>query len=547
MTNVLTLAPGTVVGGHYIIGALINTGGFGAVYRGTDTSEGNRPCAIKETYDVTPAARRQALTEAAVLFTIKSDNLPQVYDAFEEHGRFYLVMQLIEGQNLLELMRQRNSPCSEQQVLKWLLPVIQVLQELHSRNPAVIHRDIKPGNIILTPDEKAVLVDFGITKLYDPNRDTQTLVRAVTEGFSPIEQYTGRTSPQSDIYSMAATMYFLLTQKVPPLAVARASRDDLIPPHLLNPMVSPHVEQAILKAMAVNADQRFESMHEFARALQQPSFAIYTDSTIANTGLPAASASTIAAPPRSTIPQYTSSPAYPPAYTGQRFTAPQPVYPIPGNGKNARRTPVPPGGVPRAASYPYHPAYSQAPAQPRQTRPVQPAVVYRSLPSPFNQGCLWGLIQGVLSALIIVALKKESYFYIAIVEGLFFYLVAGYISAHHGGSSFRGAWAGFWAGISSTVTFWLALFVALFVLLVQRIQLDANAARLQHQNLNLNIEFARAWRLVAPAFPIHPATTQQAANSGLVVYLIGGLLCAMLVGWIGGILGKARFKQRTRS
>ena len=207
----LPLSPGTVIDGHYIVGDLISSGGFGAVYRGIDTSEGNRPCAIKETYDVTPAARRQALMEASVLFTVRSEHLPQIYDALEENGRFYLVMQLIEGQTLLSLLRSRigseppgerqphqysSGPCSEQEVLNWLLPIMQVLQELHSRNPAVIHRDIKPGNIILTPRGTAVLVDFGLTRLYDPMSGTQTMVRAVTEGFSPLEQYVGKTSPQ---------------------------------------------------------------------------------------------------------------------------------------------------------------------------------------------------------------------------------------------------------------------------------------------------------------------------------------------------------------
>src|ERR1700730_11850988 len=103
----VALTPGTVIGAHYIIGNLINSGGFGAVYRGIDTSEGNRPCAIKETYDVTPAARRQALMEASVLFTVRSHHLPEVYDALEANGRFYLVMQLVEGQNLLQLLRSR--------------------------------------------------------------------------------------------------------------------------------------------------------------------------------------------------------------------------------------------------------------------------------------------------------------------------------------------------------------------------------------------------------------------------------------------------------
>src|SRR5260370_26647079 len=126
--------------------------GLGGVGGGMGRGGGKRVCAIKETYDGAAAARRQALMEAAILFTIRSRHLPQVYDAFEANGRFYLVMQFIEGQTLLQLVKQRGTPCSEQEVLPWLLPVMYVLQELHSRNPAVMHRDIKPGNIILTPD-----------------------------------------------------------------------------------------------------------------------------------------------------------------------------------------------------------------------------------------------------------------------------------------------------------------------------------------------------------------------------------------------------------
>src|SRR5437667_4969135 len=159
-----------------------------------------------------------------------------------------------------------------------------VLNELHSRNPAVIHRDIKPGNIILTPDQTAVLVDFGLTKLYDPNSDTQTMVRAVSGGYSPVEQYVGKTNPQSDIYAIAATMYFLLTLKLPPESVNRSYHDELIAPRLLNPMLSPNIDRVLLKAMSIDADQRFRSMDEFAQALQNPSFAPYADPTVANGG-----------------------------------------------------------------------------------------------------------------------------------------------------------------------------------------------------------------------------------------------------------------------
>src|SRR2546427_5603218 len=137
MSLPLLLEPGTLLDGRYIVGTLINHGGFGAVYRGIDTSEADRPCAIKETYDVSPAARRQALMEAGILFTVRSKHLPQVYDAFEANGRFYLVMQLIEGRNLLQALRDWRRPFNEQEVLTLLLPVMHMLEELHSRNPPI--------------------------------------------------------------------------------------------------------------------------------------------------------------------------------------------------------------------------------------------------------------------------------------------------------------------------------------------------------------------------------------------------------------------------
>ena len=296
MTAILPLESGALVGGHYRIEGLINTGGFGSVYRGIALSEGNRLCAIKETYDVTPAARRQALMEAAILFTVKSEHLPQVYDAFEEKGRFYLVMQLIEGRNGSQMVQMHGGPFSEQEVLHWFLPVVDILQELHGRNPPVLHRDIKPANIILTPQGQAVLVDFGLTRLYDPSTQTMTMARAVSEGFSPLEQYIGQTSPQSDIYALAATMYFLLTAQAPPASVARSMQDNLLPPRQLNPQISPKLEQALLRALAVNAEQRQASMQEFSRSLRDPGFSGYADPTVSQTRYQAANESTSMAP-----------------------------------------------------------------------------------------------------------------------------------------------------------------------------------------------------------------------------------------------------------
>jgi serine/threonine protein kinase len=509
------LASGTLIGGHYVIEALISRGGFGAVYRGIGTSEGNRPCAIKETYDVTPSARRQALMEAAVLFTVKSKHLPQVYDAFESNGRFYLVMQLIEGQTLLQLLKQRGRPCSEQEVITWLLPIMHILHELHSRNPAVIHRDIKPGNIIMTPDQIAVLVDFGLTKLYDPNSNTQTMVRAVSEGFSPIEQYVGKTSPQSDIYAMAATLYFLLTQRVPLAAINRSFHDELVAPRLLNPMLSPDIERVLLKALAVEADQRYRTMDEFARALQNPGFAAYADPTIADLSIGASYAHTQGA-----VSRVQSQPS-----TMDGRSVPRPAL-VPAPARQSSQPPV----------YPVLPASPMAVPQPWVTQSYQP------LPSPFSQGCLWGLLQGLLAALIVLLMKKEASFYLAILEGFLFYLIAGFFTTRKGGSSWRGAWAGFWSGFTGTIIFWVVLAIGFAVLVTQRIADDTAAAQRLGFNLNPNRELNHALQVVSSTFPNHPPA--QSTGTNLLIFLVVGLLCAFGFGWLGGKLGNSRYRAK---
>jgi serine/threonine protein kinase len=554
MTATLSLVPGTTIGGHYVIGSLINRGGFGAVYRGIDTSAGRRPCAIKETYDVTPAARRQALMEAAVLFTINSSHLPQVYDAFEDCGRFYLVMQLIEGQNLLEISQQRTTWCSEQEVLYWLLPITEVLNELHSRHPAVMHRDIKPGNIIITPDQTAVLVDFGLTKLYDPDSDTQTNVRAVSEGFSPVEQYVGRTCPQSDIYALAATLYFMLTGHVPPASVQRSVHDTLIPPRKLNPRISPHVEQALLTALALNADYRYASMRDFAAALQSPQAPVklaqpsqssmfngYADRTIAGSRIEGGPAARVVSGQAwlPIPPTLLSSPIAPPSPYPQLPPAPRQVRqkPVGRAGQRPLNRPGRQAAGPTASQAP-SPAYPLLPQQPKVASPAPVMPNYKRLPGAYNQGCLWGILQGVLSALLV--LQNSGYFYVAILEGLLFYLIAGYFTAHKGGSSLRGIWAGFWAGIASTIVFWAVLLSGLLVRLVQ-------SARYLGININdpqsLRDAYAIELQQAVPALFNHPSG-QQGGNA--LVPLIVGLLCAMAVGLLGGLLGTARFRARMR-
>lgn len=530
MSLPLSLVQGTTIGGHYIVGPLLNKGGFGAVYRGTDTSEGNRPCAIKETYDVTPAARRQALMEASILFTVRNKHLPEVYDAFEANGRFYLVMQLIEGQNLLQLLRQRvpggqigeqephlqsHGPCSEQEVLSWLLPIMDVLQELHSRHPAVIHRDIKPANIILTPHHTTVLVDFGLTKLYDPDHTTQTMVRAVSEGFSPLEQYTGKTGPQSDIYSVAATMYLLLTNRLPPAAMTRVVHDSLLAPRLLNPALSPKMERVLLKALALQVDDRYQSMSEFIQALQAPAFQAHSDPTIAVRPAP------ITANVPSAVPTARQTPPVR-AYTGVAGQVPRQTPPVRG-----------PYMFPPSSASSVSPGYGMAP--PLMATPARP------LPSSFGQGCLWGVMQGTLAALLVLSFKTTEYFYLAILMGFVFYVLAGFMTTRRGGSSFRGAWAGFWAGIDSTILFWLVLLIGLTFRFFQRWQQEMAAVRDHGKHLSSSM-VAQIWRSVLPDFLLRSSSSSQQSASNILLLLVGGLLVAFSLGWIGGWLGRSRHK-----
>lgn len=541
MTSLLPLETGAIIGGHYQIEGLINTGGFGSVYRGLALSEGNRPTAIKETYDVTPSARRQALMEAAILFTIKSAHLPQVYDAFEEDGRFYLVMQLIEGQNCLQMVKAHGSAFSEQEVLDWLLPIADVLQELHGRNPPVLHRDIKPANIIITPQSRAVLVDFGLTRLYDPSVETQTLARAVSEGFSPLEQYVGQTSPRSDIYTLAATMYFMLTAQAPPASVARSMQDTLVPPCRLNPRLSPEIESILLKALAVDTENRFASMQAFAQALraphlQAPMAPVAQPQRYPNTQARAEMAP-LSLPPLTLAPSWQPGeqmPGLAPSTQPRLILQQPPSYRAPTADSASRHMPaLPVQPAPRRN----HP--SSLPAG--KPHMAYPPVRYRSrpLPNPSNQGCLWGLLQGVLSALIILFLHQQGDFYLALGEGFLFYALAGFCTTRHGGPIMRALPAGIWAGIISTIVFWVVLPVILIFQALQGID--------EARHLGVRLTFNQAIDKIKPAFLTGhaPGLPQQNWNN-LLLYLAIGLLCTSGFALAGGILGYKTHRAEKR-
>jgi serine/threonine protein kinase len=183
----------------------------------------------------------------------------------------YLIMELIPGQDLLKILIQQGGPLVESQVLGFAGQICDALDYLHHQQPSILHRDIKPQNILLTPSGLIKLVDFGLLK--QGSQLTTPTIRAGSPLYAPLEQqFGGGTDPRSDIYSLGATLYHLLTNKDPIVAPMRvqstpSSKDPLIPPVQHNPKISPHVSAAIVKAMAINPEQRFSNGGEFRAAL----------------------------------------------------------------------------------------------------------------------------------------------------------------------------------------------------------------------------------------------------------------------------------------
>lgn len=284
----MPLAPGQILRDRYRIDSLIGQGGMGAVYDGWDASLHIR-VAIKENQIFTEAAQRQFEREARLLAALKHPNLPRVIDHFFVPGQGqYLVMDFIEGEDLKQRLAS-SGPQPEADALRWAENILSALAYLHKRN--IIHRDIKPANIKITPDDEAVLVDFGIAKEYgEAGGVTTTGARGLTPGFASPEQYglgTGGTNARSDLYSFAATLYALLTGDVPADALSRMMKPEKFVPvarRALN--VSRPFAEAIDKALALDPDDRFASAAEMRAVIRgQPVAQPLADTT------PAAAAS----------------------------------------------------------------------------------------------------------------------------------------------------------------------------------------------------------------------------------------------------------------
>ncbi len=266
----MPLQPGQILNNRYRVDRLLGQGGFGAVYLAWDQNL-NAQVAIKENIDFSPASEKQFRSEAGLLFKLHHSNLPRVHDCFSVSNQgLYLTMDYIDGESLENRLLRHGGPLPVEQVLAWIGPICDALEYLHHQVPPVIHRDIKPANIIVRRDGCPFLVDFGISKVFDLERKTTLGARAYTPGYSPPEQYgTAPTDVRSDIYSLGATVYHLLSGKVPPSSMDISS-GVVSPPEPLqihNPSVPQSANLAVIKAMQINRTQRWNNSVEFKQAL----------------------------------------------------------------------------------------------------------------------------------------------------------------------------------------------------------------------------------------------------------------------------------------
>ncbi len=281
---------GTVLKGNqseYTLIKEIARGGMGAVYLAEDPGN-HRIVAVKEAC-LDPAAcegklieiRKRLLHEMEVLKPLNHPNIPKIFDQFSSENNAFMVMEYIEGSTLLKIHREsqrKKQLIEESRVLGWAIQILDTLTYLHEQEKPIIHRDIKPENLILTLDGRIMVIDFGLMKQIERELEMSgPLIKAVgTVEFAPPEQYADSgvsTDARSDIYSLGATLFYLLSSELPPRAV-----DRMLPASInihtalpslqkFNPSVSKITQAVIEKAMQIDPEERFQHARQMREAL----------------------------------------------------------------------------------------------------------------------------------------------------------------------------------------------------------------------------------------------------------------------------------------
>jgi Protein kinase domain len=270
------LAPNTLIQNRYLIVQLIGKGGMGDVYLAVDQRLGSA-VALKRTFFADDEMLGGAFErEAKILARLRHPVLPKVSDHFTENEEQFLVMEHISGDDLFKRLEMAKKPFPLSWVLFWADQLLDALSYLHTNEPPIIHRDIKPQNLKLTDENHIVLLDFGLSKNSGETQLTNSgSVVGYTPHYAPMEQIRGMgTSPRSDIYALSATLYQLMSNTVPADALSRADallngmEDPLKPVFEVNPEIQPIVSDVILKGMEISQDKRHQSARDMQKALR---------------------------------------------------------------------------------------------------------------------------------------------------------------------------------------------------------------------------------------------------------------------------------------
>ncbi|MGH9849837.1 MAG: protein kinase domain-containing protein [Blastocatellia bacterium] len=272
----IQLAPGTLLVDRYKIVKRIGGGGMGSVYMAEDMNLANRPVAVKEMIEMfaDDTARFKAIEdfkrEAELLARLDHPSIPTIYQYFfdDNRGRYYLVMKYIDGGDLAARQRAAGGIVDELIVTKWAIDTADVLDYIHTQTPPIIYRDLKPANLMIDArTNRVMLVDFGIARFVAP---TQKGVTAIgTMGYAPPELFAGNVEARSDIYSLGATMFHLLTGHDPqdnPLLIFDFAKNPK--PRQLNPAITPEMEELICRSVEHKPENRFSSAAAFGESLK---------------------------------------------------------------------------------------------------------------------------------------------------------------------------------------------------------------------------------------------------------------------------------------
>jgi len=271
------LTPDTILQSRYRVLRHLGNGGMGAVYQAVDLRLGHT-VALKQTLTADVELWKHFEQEARLLAQLNHPVLPRVTDYFTEGNRAFFVMQFVDGLDLAEIIAQQPGPFPQKAVIAWADQLLDALIYLHSHARQIIHRDIKPHNLKVTPTGQIALLDFGLAKSGGLNSHLESShsVFGYTPRYAPLEQIQDLgTSPRSDIYALGATLYHLLTGIKPPDALTRAAAlisaksNPLRPANEINSAVGPELAAILSKAMAQNPDERYTSALEFREALRR--------------------------------------------------------------------------------------------------------------------------------------------------------------------------------------------------------------------------------------------------------------------------------------